>query len=152
MAPWQEAPPHQEVVGVLGPRWGHATNTLVRALEKAMACRPHPRCAIASQQLGGAVAREAPQQSAFIHRQAEWKPWITAAWSAGNQQGREHALAWLEQVWGIFQPHCPGVHLAQLHDHLPWHQRSLQAAFGDQLPMLRRLKQQMDPEGRLPRL
>ena len=152
MAPWQGAPPHQEIVGVLGPPWGDATNAVIRALEKAMACRPHARCSIASQQLGGAVAREAAQQSAFIHRQAEWKPWITAAWGAGDHQGREQALAWLEQVWGILQPHCPGVHLAQLHDHLPWHQRTLEGAFGGQLPMLRQLKQHLDPRGRLPSL
>ena len=152
MAPWQEAPPHQEVVGVLGPRWGDATTAVIGALEKAMACRPHSRCSIASQQLGGAVARETQQQSAFLHRQAEWKPWITAAWSAGDHQGREQALAWLEQVWGILQPHCPGVHLAQLHDHLPWHQRTLEGAFGHQLPVLRKLKQQLDPCGQLPRL
>ncbi len=152
MAPWQGAPPHQEVVGVLGPRWGDATTAVIHALGDAMACRPHPRCAIASQQLGGAVARETQQQSAFIHRQAEWKPWITAAWDAGDHHGREQALAWLEQVWGILQPHCPGVHLAQLHDHLPWHQRTLEGAFGDQLPMLRQLKQHLDPRGRLPSL
>ncbi len=150
--PRPQEPPHQEVLGVLGPRWGEATTALIQALAEAMACRPHPRCSIASQQLGGAVARHAPNQSAFIHRQAEWKPWITAAWRAGDRQGRVRSLAWLAQVWGLLQPHCPGVHLAQLHDHLPWHQRTLEGAFGHQLPFLRKLKRELDPEGRLPSL
>lgn len=150
MDAWSGIPPHQEVVGVLGPCWGEACIAIIQALDAAMACRPHPRCAIACQQLGGAVARQAPHQSAFIHRQAEWKPWITAAWRGDDHEGRDRALAWLEQVWEILQPHCPGVHLAQLHDHLPWHQRTVEAAFAHQLPLLRKLKQQMDPEGRLP--
>jgi hypothetical protein len=98
------------------------------------------------------VTRHAANQSAFIHRQAEWKPWITAAWRAGDRQGRVRSLAWLAQVWGLLQPHCPGVHLAQLHDHLPWHQRTVEGAFGHQLPFLRKLKRELDPEGRLPSL
>lgn len=150
MEPWQNDPPHQEVLGVIGPCWGDATPGLIKALEEAMAWRPHFRCSIASQQLGGAVQRTAPDPSVFIHRHAEWKPWITAAWRAGDHHERARSLAWLEQVWSILQPQCPGVHLAQLHDHLPWHQRTVRGAFAHQLPLLRKLKRQLDPDGRLP--
>jgi len=44
------------------------------------------------------------------------------------------------------------VHLAQLHDHLPFHQRELEAAFGPWLLELRKLKQRLDPAGILPAL
>ena len=145
-------PPHQEVVGLLGPRWGEATETVVALLQQAIATRPHPRCNVASQQLGGAVGQRSVETSAFLHRQAEWKPWISASWSPGNVAERQQALAWLEALWERLLPWCPGIHLAQLHDHLPWHQRELEAAFGSRLGELRALKQRLDPAGRLPQL
>ena len=81
-----------------------------------------------------------------------WKPWITAVWPAGDEPARQRALAWLEELWGLLEPLCPGVHLAQLHDHLPFHQRELEQAFGSWLAGLRRLKADRDPHGNLPSL
>ena len=144
--------PHQEVLGLLGGAWGEASEELLGSLEPLMASRPHRHCGIACQQLGGAVSRQPRWGSAFIHRQSEWKPWITAAWTADDHGQRRSALDWMERVWDVLRPHCPGVHLAQLHDHLPWHEQELTAAFGDSLPGLRLLKSRVDPRGMLPRL
>jgi hypothetical protein len=44
------------------------------------------------------------------------------------------------------------VHLAQLHHHLPFHQRELRLAYGDRLEDLRDLKARLDPNGNLPAL
>ena len=143
---------HQEVVGLLAPAWGSSRPAVVEALLHAMATRPHPACSIASQQLGGAVALQLSESTSFVHRQAEWKPWITASWPAGDQSARRKSLAWMETTWNHLAPHCQGIHLAQLHDHLPWHGRELEEAFGDWLPQLRRLKQRLDPAGILPSL
>ena len=46
----------------------------------------------------------------------------------------------------------PGVHLAQLHDHLPCHDQELKDAFGSWLPSLQQLKVELDPDQRLCRL
>ena len=143
---------HQEVIGLLGPAWGQATPALIQSLRSAMAHRPHPRCSLACQQLGGAVAEQSSQATAFRHRDSEWKPWVTASWAPGDQKARQAALDWLEDVWAELSPACPGIHLAQLHDHLPWHGRELEGAFGPWLTPLRQLKQQLDPEGLLPPL
>ncbi len=143
---------HCEVLGLLGPTWGKASDEIISGLEMLMAERPDPRCCIAAQQLGGVTSQVTPTSSSFIHRDAEWKPWITAAWPAGDNQIRQQSLNWLERVWDHLQPHCQGVHLAQLHPHLPWHQKELSAAFGDWLPGLRELKELHDPNDVLPPL
>ena len=58
----------------------------------------------------------------------------------------------MDEVSDSFSAVCPGVHLAQLHDHLPGHRQELEDAFGDWLPALRQLKAELDPEGRFPPL
>ena len=114
--------------------------------------RPHPGCNLACQQLGGATSTVGREVTSFLHRQAIWKPWITAAWPAQDSESRQRSLDWLQEVWALLEPICPGVHLAQLHDHLPWHRRELSLAFGDWLPGLRDLKRTVDPNGNLPTL
>ena len=143
---------HTEVVGLLGPAAAEAWVFLVPKLRRVLQDRPHPGCSLACQQLGAATQQVAVEASSFVHRNAEWKPWITAAWTPGDAPGQIRSLAWLEQVWQILEPICPGVHLAQFHDHLSFHHRELQAAFGPWLPELRQLKQRLDPEGTLPSL
>lgn len=143
---------HSEVLGLLGPAAAGRWRALFPELSDLMRRRPHPSCSLAGQQLGGASSRVPMQSSAFIHRDAVWKPWITAAWSAGDAHQRQRSLDWLEKVWNLLSPLCPGVHLAQLHEHLPWHERVLQEAFGDYLKDLRALKREVDPAGNLPTL
>jgi hypothetical protein len=148
----QRAPVAQEVLGLLGPAWGGGSPGLIAVAREAMAQRPDPGCALASQQLGGCTARVPAAATSFVHRQAIWKPWITAAWPATDPAARQRSLAWLLQLRDQLRPHCPGVHLAQLHDHLPWHGWELEAAFADWLPGLQRLKALHDPHRLLPGL
>ena len=143
---------HTEVVGLLGPAGAEIWRGVMQELRRVLQHRPHPGCSLACQQLGAATQQVAVEATSFVHRNAEWKPWITAAWTPGDAPGQRRSLAWLEQVWQILEPICPGVHLAQFHDHLPFHQRELQAAFGPWLPELRQLKQRLDPAGMLPTL
>lgn len=142
----------QEVLGLLGPAWGDASKELIQTLVPLMGNRPDHRCSFAGQQLGGCTAQVRPEASSFVHRTALWKPWITAAWTPGDAEARKRSLHWLEAVRDQLLPLCPGVHLAQLHDHLPWHERELEAAFADWLPQLRELKRDVDPLTLLPRL
>ncbi|AII43027.1 hypothetical protein KR100_06565 [Synechococcus sp. KORDI-100] len=143
---------HGEVIGLLGPAAATAWSEVMPTLTRLMRLRPHPGCTLSAQQLGGATARVPPQATAFVHRDAVWKPWITAMWPAGDAILRKRSLAWLEQLWAVLEPICPGVHLAQLHHHLLWHRRELRLAFGDRLEELRDLKARLDPNGNLPAL
>ena len=143
---------HGEVVGLLGPADSTGWRRLLPELQELMDQRPHPNCSLSAQQLGEATAQVAVGETSFIHRDAVWKPWITAVWPAGDADRRRHSLAWLERVWQLLHTVCPGVHLAQLHDQLPFHQQELEQAFGSWLPSLRQLKRQRDPRGVLPPL
>ena len=142
----------QEVLGLLGPAWEDASSELIQTLVPMMGNRPDRRCSFAGQQLGGRTTQVRPEASSFVHRSALWKPWITAAWRPGDAEARQRSLHWLDAVREQLLPLCPGVHLAQLHDHLPWHERELEAAFADWLPQLRELKRDVDPHTLLPRL
>lgn len=141
---------HSEVLGLLGPRWGFESLKLTKSLNKVMRNKPHQGCYVAAQQLGGATKNE--HESSFIHRDSIWKPWITGSWSAGDLRGKEKTLTWMEEVWETFKPFCPGVHLAQMHQHLPWHKEEISAAFQNWLPELQNLKSRYDPNGILPPL
>ncbi|WP_320667974.1 FAD-binding oxidoreductase [Prochlorococcus sp. MIT 1307] len=143
---------HSEVLSLLGPPWENNCTQIVKLLENMMAQRPNEDCYIAAQQLGGVANQVKRSSTSFIHRQAIWKPWINASWRAGNQKDREQSLNWLKEVWEALSPYCPGVHLAQMHQHLPWHDSETSAAFEEWLPTLQKLKSRYDPECMLPRL
>ena len=143
---------HAEVVGLLAPASAEAWVRMMPELMRMMRNRPHPSCSLACQQLGVATSQVSVEATSFVHRQAEWKPWITAAWRPGDADGRRCSLDWLGTVWQLLQPVCPGVHLAQLHDHLPFHHKEVEAAFSIWLPELRQLKRRLDPKGMLPAL
>jgi hypothetical protein len=143
---------HGEVMGRLGPAAAQSWRALLPQLSELMRRCPHPACSLACQQIGVATAQVSSDVTSFVHRDAMWKPWITAVWPAGDAQARLCSLAWLEDLWTLLESVCPGVHLAQLHDHLPLHQRELKRAFGSWLAGLRRLKALRDPDGKLPSL
>ena len=141
---------HSEVIGLLGKNWGNKSIELIRSINELMKNRPNNNCYIASQQLGGETTTKT--ESSFIHRDSIWKPWINAAWPAGEMTTREESLSWLKEVWQQMESLCPGVHLAQLHPHLDIHEREIKAAFKNWLPELQTLKTVHDPKGILPPL
>ncbi len=143
---------HTEVVSLVGGSWGDKSKEIIELISYLMNNRPHSRCSIAVQQMGGAIKNKSNESSSFIHRNAMWKPWITAAWEAGDHHGRERSLNWLETVWRELEPICPGVHLAQIHPHLKWHKREVHLAFNDWLPGLKELKNIYDPNNVFPPL
>ena len=143
---------HSEVIGLLGPAWGEKCIELMQSLEYLISIRPNKNCFIAAQQLGGVSSQINRFSTSFIHRESIWKPWINASWQAGDLKDKERSLYWLMKSWETLEPHCPGIHLAQMHQHLPWHQKETENAFEDWLPGLQSLKFQYDPEGMLPRL
>ncbi len=143
---------HSEVVGLLAPPWAESGPQIINCLANLLSKRPNENCYIAAQQLGGISSQISRTKTSFIHRKAIWKIWITASWCAEDLKGREESLSWLKEVWIFLEPHCPGVHLAQMHQHLSWHKKETKKAFEEWLPGLQDLKSKYDPQGILPRL
>ncbi len=143
---------YTEVIGLLGPYWDQSTSELITSIEILIKERPDPDCYIASQQLGGMTRSINKETNSFIHRNAEWKPWISTSWQPGNNIARKQSLYWAERTWKTLSARCPWIHLAQMHPHLSWHREELTAAFGEWLPDLQQLKSHCDPYGILPPL
>ncbi len=142
---------HSEVLGLLGPAWQKNNPKVLKIIQDLINKRPNKSCYIASQQLGG-ITHLNDLDTSFIHREAIWKPWINGAWDAYDQSKREKALKWMEEAWNNLEFICPGVHLAQIHPHLSWHQRELSSAFKDWLPKLQEIKSVHDPKNIMPPL
>jgi len=142
---------HSEVIGLLGPEWQEKNLQILKIIKNLIAKRPNNNCYIASQQLGG-LTQLTDIDTSFIHRDAIWKPWINGAWVAHDQFNREKTLQWMEECWKNLEFICPGVHLAQIHPHLPWHQKELSLAFKDWLPKLQEIKAINDPTNLMPPL
>ena len=69
-----------------------------------------------------------------------------------DQTKRKKTLKWMEECWANLEFICPGIHLAQIHPHLPWHQKELSSAFKDWLPKLQEIKAINDPRNLMPPL
>ena len=142
---------HSEVLGLLGPAWQNKNLQVLKIIKELIDRRPNKNCYIASQQLGG-LSHLKDNNTSFIHRNAIWKPWINGSWEANDQIKRNITLKWMEESWNNLEFICPGVHLAQIHPHLPWHQKELSSAFKDWLPKLQELKSLRDPRNLMPPL
>ena len=142
---------HSEVLGLLSPAWHERNLHVLETIKKLIEKRPNKNCYIASQQLGG-LTHTTDIDTSFIHRDAIWKPWINGEWEAYDQSKRENTLQWMEECWTNLEFICPGVHLAQIHPHLPWHQKELSSAFKDWLPKLKEIKAINDPRNLMPPL
>ncbi len=142
---------HSEVIGLLGPAWQNNNLKVLKVIKDLIDNRPNKSCYIASQQLGG-LTNSKEIDTSFVHRDAIWKPWINGAWEAHDQAKRNITLKWMENSWNNLEFICPGVHLAQIHPHLPWHQKELSSAFQDWLPKLQAIKAIYDPKNVMPTL
>ena len=142
---------HSEVLGLLGPSWQGENLHVLKVIKGLIETRPNRNCYIASQQLGG-LTHLKDIETSFIHRYATWKPWINGAWEANDQTKRKKTLKWMEECWVNLEFICPGIHLAQIHPHLPWHQKELSSAFKDWLPKLQEIKAIKDPRNLMPPL
>ena len=142
---------HSEVLGLLGPAWQDQNIKVLKIIKKLITKMPNKNCYIASQQLGG-VTHLKDLDTSFIHRDAIWKPWINGAWEAHDQLKRKETLEWMEEFWTNLEFICPGIHLAQIHPHLPWHQKELSSGFKDWLPTLQEIKAINDPRNLMPPL
>lgn len=140
---------NSEVIGLLSKNWASLTPKILSIIDDLIQNKPHSRCCIAAQQLGGETKAN-PYKTSFIHRKAIWKPWITATWPQDDLNCREESLYWLKGAWDKLEPYCIGIHLAQMHQHLNWNSRACSSAFGEWMPGLKKLKKNFDPNVLLP--
>ena len=116
--------------------------------------KPNNSCYIASQQLGCKTKKlnHDHGSSFFVHRKSTWKPWIYASWKKNDLQEKEVALDWIFKSWRKLKRFCPNIHLAQLHNHLNFHEEEIKLAFGNRMNELKTLKPIFDPQCILPPL
>ena len=142
---------HSEVLGLLGPAWQESNPKVLKILKDLIDKRPNKSCYVASQQLGG-LTHFNDLDTSFIHRDAIWKPWINGGWEANDLSKRKRTLEWMKECWNNLEFICPGVHLAQIHPHLEWHEKELSSAFKEWLPKLQEIKAIHDPRNLMPPL
>jgi FAD/FMN-containing dehydrogenase len=96
--------------------------------------------------LGGAVARVAPDATAFPHREAEWSLTLVSVWK--RPQDTEESIAWARESHSRLQPFMTGgeyVNDNDMGDDDPGRSKLI-ASYGPLLPRLRRVKAAYDPD------
>ena len=143
---------HSEVISLLGEDLKDNIQIFVKSMKEIIQQKPNNSCYVALQQLGGKTKEFDPESSFFIHRKCTWKPWIYAAWKKDDIKEKETVLKWMNESWEKLKLFFPKIHLAQLHNHLNFHDEEVNLSFGERLNELRTLKNICDPESILPPL
>jgi FAD/FMN-containing dehydrogenase len=80
------------------------TDAAIDVLVEQFAKAPSPQTAMGIEHLGGAVARVAPDATAFSERDARYSLLITPAWADPAETDR--CIAWGRETWARIQPHA----------------------------------------------
>ncbi len=91
--------------------------------------------------MGGAIARVAPDATAFPHRDAGWLINIPASWRSPADTGRE--IRWARDTFAALRPACSGGSYVNFMDRDE--QAGEQAAYGGTLHRLQQVKAAYDP-------
>lgn len=106
---------------------------------------PSAEAMLVFQHLGGAIARVAPDATAFAHRAAAYDCFPVAIWDDPADDARQ--AAWVRDLWAALQPFSNGgVYVNNLGEE---GEARLRAAYGGNWPRLSSLKARLDPEGLL---
>jgi FAD/FMN-containing dehydrogenase len=122
---------------------------VAEALAEQLLKAPTPACRIDLQHTGGALADVPDTATAFWGRGTEWNAPVNAITSDLGQ--RPECVEWARQAIGAYAAHAAGVYSVELRPGLPETEQEVQAAFGGNLPRLRRLASKCDPAGVLSR-
>ncbi|MEU6237363.1 FAD-binding oxidoreductase [Kitasatospora sp. NPDC047058] len=145
---------HETSGGAFAVRTHFATRPLPPAAVDAalahLAARPgsgNPDgCGLALFGWGGAINRVRPQDTAFVHRGAEYLVSLDTSWQEGDDPGTVAAnLAWLAELDRLIAPHTAGgAYLNFTDPDLPdWRH----AYYGANYPRLVATKRRHDPDG-----
>lgn len=95
--------------------------------------------------LGGAVAREGADESAYAHRSASFNVSIDAGWT--DPALDEQAIAWSRRTWDALRPHATGgiyMNFSGLDDGID---DTRDAVYGQSRQRLEQVRRTYDPDG-----
>jgi hypothetical protein len=102
---------------------------------------PSPRAQVITARMGGAVARVAPDATAFAHRGARHLVWIVNMWTGDDDP--EPNVAWGRALAAALRPYASGAVYVNALGEEP---DRVQAAYGRNWPRLVELKRRYDAE------
>ena len=102
--------------------------------------------------IGGAVQDQPMASSLYRGREAEWSIVVTSVWDPGDVMGEKTARNWADEVFDQLEPLACHVYLVERHPEGKRFKRELELAYGPDLELLRRLKDEWDPDKILPSL
>jgi FAD/FMN-containing dehydrogenase len=107
---------------------------------------PSPTSAMAIEQLGGAVAEIADDDTAFAHRRAPFNLLIVGIWPDPADSPKH--IDWVRQLWEAMQPHATGgVYVNYLGQEADEGRERVRAAYGrEKYERLLALKRKYDPD------
>lgn len=114
---------------------------LVAALRDA----PTPACRIDFQHTGRALGDVPDDATAFHGRSGEWNIPLNAIWDSPDQ--REAGQDWARRTVRLLDAHTIGVYSVEVRPGFPETPDEIIAAYGSNLPRLRRLQKVVDPAG-----
>jgi len=118
---------------------------LADALQEQLRRAPTPACRIDFQHTGGALADVGDTETAFWGRGAEWNAPVNAV--SADEGQRDECVAWARDTVRALRPHTIGVYSVELRPGFPETGAEVEAAYGGNLPRLRRLAERVDPAG-----
>jgi FAD/FMN-containing dehydrogenase len=114
---------------------------LTESLLGAFAPAPSSRSLFVFQQVGGAIARTAPEATAYPNRRAAFDAFPIAIWE--RREDDEANIAWARTLWEAVQPFSTGaVYVNNLGEEGA---QRVRAAYGPAYPRLSALKARYDP-------
>jgi hypothetical protein len=113
---------------------------LIEAIVDGFEAHPERATQMGFQHSGGAIARVAPDATAFPHRQIVATMLLTASWDAAVNQAPH--IDWLRQYWRSLEPHTRGFYT---NDAIEESQQQIDDNYAANLPRLVALKNRFDP-------
>jgi FAD/FMN-containing dehydrogenase len=118
------------------------SDDLIEDVVDAFASVPSPYSAIAFEQMGGAVARVRPDETAFSHRHAAYSMLFLGGWD--DPQATSPNIAWVRDLWERTRPLASaGVYVNYLGTE---GDERVHDAYGPNYARLVSVKQQYDPQ------
>jgi FAD binding domain-containing protein/berberine-like enzyme len=117
----------------------------IEALLAQFAVSPSRHSQLVIEQLGGAISRTTPEETAFAHREAPYSLLILGIGETPEEY--EAAAAWVRNAWNAIQRFCPpGVYINYLGAEADEGAERIKAAYGPATHRrLAAVKQQYDP-------
>lgn len=119
------------------------TDAAIDTLLAGLGDLPGPLTIIGIEPLGGAIARVAPDATAFPHRAARFDLGVWAGWT--DPADDERCIGWAHALHDALRPHASGGAYLNYQDRDDLPRRD--AAFGENVERLRRIETRYDPDG-----